>query len=244
MFRKDKGKKRDKYKEREKNYQRIQTAKKIVGKASQLAIGAGLVTGGLLATKKLTNAGYLPKLIGKANDPLVRRSRDALKSTMHEGATKSVSLLIPSALLGSTAIGADYLIDKRHDMPITKKVRKLSTGNFNMYLPNELQSSISFSEFKRGKDKVKRKKKKPGLLSTKNNSYGSYVSKGAAGLALGSGVLSGIAAAPVGLGLMVPAATIGALSAAPTGAVLGAATKGTRTFLQKKKILKKDKYGE
>lgn len=109
-----------------------------------------------------------------------------------------------------------------------------------MYLLNEFKKKKGDKNSKVRKDKgVKR-----GLLSLKNNSYGSYVSKGATGLAVGSGVLAGIAAAPAGIGLVIPAAALSAASSAPTGAILGAATKGTRSYLQKKKILKKDKYGE
>lgn len=111
-----------------------------------------------------------------------------------------------------------------------------------MYLLNEFKKKKGDKNSKVRKDKgVKRK---PGLLSLKNNSYGGYISKGATGLAVGSGVLAGIAAAPAGIGLVIPAAALSAASSAPTGAILGAATKGTRSYLQKKKILKKDKYGE
>ena len=122
LGRKDKGKKRNKYKKG------LETAGNVVKKIGQLATGATLLGGGLLATKKLVNSGYLPKLIGRADDPLVRRSRDALKSSMHEGATKATAAIIPATTIGATTIGADYLIDRKHDLPITRKTRKLLRG--------------------------------------------------------------------------------------------------------------------
>jgi hypothetical protein len=116
--RKDKGKKRGTYNK----------ALGVAKKAGQLATGAALLGGGLYATKKLVNTGYLPKLIGKADDPLVKRSRDALKSSMHEGATKTTAAIIPATTIGATTVGADYLIDRKNDMPLTRKTRKLLRG--------------------------------------------------------------------------------------------------------------------
>lgn len=122
LGRKDKGKKRGKYNKR------LSTASNVAKKVGQVATGAALLGGGLLATKKLVNSGYLPKLIGRADDPLVRRSRDVLKTTMHDGATKAAAAVIPATSLGAVTVGADYLIDRKNDLPITRKTRKIFKG--------------------------------------------------------------------------------------------------------------------
>jgi len=118
--RKDKGKKRGKY------TSRLNSG--VSKKIGQVATGAALLGGGLLATRSLINKGYLPKLLGKSSDPLVRKSRDALKVAMHNGGIKATAAIIPVGAIGATTVGADYLIDRKNDMPITRKVRKLVKG--------------------------------------------------------------------------------------------------------------------
>jgi hypothetical protein len=209
--RRDKGKKRGKYQTA------INTAGGIAKRGTQIAVGGGLIAAGALGSRALVRRGYLPNYFKNAGD------RAAVKALTREGSHRAAAVVLPAATVASMTVGADLAINRRRDLPVTRRVRGVLGGNYSAN-----PSLISEFRKKRSDTGRKRGKQSPGRLSWKRKlSLGGHIAKGATYGAVGGGTLSALAASPIPA-VIPAAAAIGGIDGAIKGTILGAATYGVR----------------